>query len=519
MRNILFLLLFVNLPFSGSTQDSLAIHYADLIRSKILKTHIKNLASNSMQGRHTGDPGQKKAAVYLYQEFKKHQLCAPSQSFDSLHYFQPFSMLAQREPEGSIQVDSKTFRNMDDFLYEGRISDGNDSLPIVFVGWGRQLDFENENLKDKAILFLADNQRAAIATADNIHKKTGAKVFLYANGKTLNQYSKMIQWQKRIYDLNKYYFPKKNDKESRKKDSLNNPKFFELLKNIPQTMNFAISPEIFQQIMGESAKKIRSKLVKSGAKEQSFQPIDKQLSLHIRANVKKVNSENVLALIPGKELTEETIVVSAHYDHLGKKGKSIFYGANDNASGTAALLELARVFQQATKEGNGPRRNILFLAFSGEEKGMLGSKYYVNHPTVPLQQTIVNLNIDMIGRKDDHHKNSDYIYLAGTNHLAPKLKTISDSLNQLYSNLELDYEYDYPNNMFYQASDQASFVKKGIPAIFYFNGLNDDYHSPSDTWDKIDFQSTTKVTRFIFHSLWELANRTERISKTEIAAK
>ncbi len=226
------------------------------------------------------------------------------------------------------------------------------------------------------------------------------------------------------------------------------------------------------------------------------------------------SSENVVAFIPGSEFPEEVIVISAHYDHLGKKGKEVYNGADDNASGTSAVLEIAQAFQKAKKSGYGPKRSILFMHLTGEEEGLFGSKYYTSHPIYPLANTIVNLNIDMVGRVDKKHKNKpNYIYLIGADKLSSELHKLSEETNKKYSQLKLDYTYNDEKdpNRFYYRSDHYNFAKNNIPIIFYFNGVHDDYHQLTDTPDKINFEILAKRTQLVFYTAWEIANREKRL--------
>ena len=228
---------------------------------------------------------------------------------------------------------------------------------------------------------------------------------------------------------------------------------------------------------------------------------------------KYIKGENVLGFIEGTDLKEELIIITAHYDHLGKHEDKIFNGADDDGSGTVATLEIAEAFMLAKKEGNGPRRSVLIMPVSGEEKGLLGSKYYTDHPIYPLENTVANLNIDMIGRVDDWHENGDYVYLIGADMLSQELHDISEQTNDQYIGLELDYTFnaeDDPNRYYYR-SDHYNFAKNNIPVIFYFNGVHEDYHKVTDTVEKIDFNKIQTITRLVFLTAWELANRDERI--------
>ena len=228
---------------------------------------------------------------------------------------------------------------------------------------------------------------------------------------------------------------------------------------------------------------------------------------------KRIKGENVLGYIEGADLKEELIIITAHYDHLGKHDSLVFNGADDDGSGTAATLEIAEAFMLAKKAGKGPRRSVLIMPVSGEEKGLLGSKYYTKNPIYPLNNTIANLNIDMIGRLDDWHDTANYVYLIGADRLSQELHDISEQVNKKYIRLNLDYKFneeDDPNRYYYR-SDHYNFAKNNIPVIFYFNGVHEDYHKATDTVEKIEFKKTETITRLVFLTAWELANREERI--------
>ncbi|MAT90458.1 MAG: peptidase M28 [Flavobacteriaceae bacterium] len=231
-------------------------------------------------------------------------------------------------------------------------------------------------------------------------------------------------------------------------------------------------------------------------------------------------SENVVAFIKGSEKPEEVIVLSAHYDHVGvDENGAVYNGADDDGSGTVSMLEMAEAFQQAVKEGNGPKRSILFLHVTGEEIGLYGSKYYTENPLYPLENTVCNLNTDMIGRIDpDKKDNPNYIYLIGSDKLSQELHDVSEQVNEQYVNLELDYTYNDENdpNRFYYRSDHYNFAKNNIPIIFYFNGVHEDYHKPTDTPDKIEYELMAKRARLIFLTAWEVANREGRITADKL---
>ena len=225
------------------------------------------------------------------------------------------------------------------------------------------------------------------------------------------------------------------------------------------------------------------------------------------------DSENIWAYIEGSEKPNEVIVISAHYDHIGIKNGEIYNGADDDGSGTVALLEIAQAFEIAKKEGHGPKRSILFLHVTGEEHGLLGSSYYSQNPLFPLANTITDINIDMIGRHDDlHNDSSDYVYLIGSDYLSTDLYTICEDANKKYVNLFLDYKFNDRTdpNRFYYRSDHYNFAKNGIPSVFLFNGVHADYHKATDEVQKIEFDALKKRTQLAFTIAWELANRENR---------
>ena len=225
------------------------------------------------------------------------------------------------------------------------------------------------------------------------------------------------------------------------------------------------------------------------------------------------DSENILAFIEGTEKPEEIIVISAHYDHVGTNNGVVYNGADDDGSGTVAVMEIAEAFQQAKKSGKGPKRSILILHVTGEEHGLLGSKYYSENPVFDLKNTVANLNIDMIGRSDKENEGKNYVYVIGSDMLSTELKKINVAANKATQNLELNYKYDDPNDpmRLYYRSDHYNFAKHGIPVAFFFDGIHEDYHQPTDDPEKIDYPLLQKRAQLVFATAWELANRKERI--------
>ena len=207
--------------------------------------------------------------------------------------------------------------------------------------------------------------------------------------------------------------------------------------------------------------------------------------------------------------------ISAHSDHEGVIDGEIYNGADDNGSGTAAVLEIAEAFNEAVKDGYKPKRSIVFLHVTAEEKGLHGSRYYSNNPIFPIENTMATLNIDMIGRVDPSHKdNENYIYVIGSDRISTELHFIAQKANDKFTKLNLDYKYNADNdpNRYYYRSDHYNFALKGIPIIFFFNGEHEDYHKPTDTADKINYPLLSKRTKLIFATAWHIANSDERLN-------
>ena len=236
--------------------------------------------------------------------------------------------------------------------------------------------------------------------------------------------------------------------------------------------------------------------------------------LNAQYNENLPDSENIWAFIEGSEKPNEIVVISAHYDHVGVKNGEIYNGADDDGSGTVAIMEIAAAFQKAKDQGHGPKRSILIIHMTGEEHGLHGSRYYSENPLFPLINTVADINIDMIGRRDEFHTaNNNYVYVIGSDYLSTDLYNICEEVNKQNKLLTIDYKYNDKNdpNRFYYRSDHYNFAKNGIPSVFLFNGTHADYHKPTDEVSKIEFDALTKRTQYGFAIAWEIANREKRL--------
>jgi hypothetical protein len=259
--------------------------------------------------------------------------------------------------------------------------------------------------------------------------------------------------------------------------------------------------------------------------EEAASPRDlKNLKKTLRINASnqgpRYETQNVIGILDGSDpkLKNEYIMFSAHYDHLQTTGETIYNGADDDGSGTSAVLEIAQAFAVGPR----PRRSILIIFHTAEEENLMGSTYFVQHPTLPLSSIVVDLNIDMIGRTrkpgDTNPANlelsdANSLYLIGSDALSAELHRLSEQTNEDTVRMNLDYRYSNPEHPYklYYRSDHWNYAKNGIPVIFYFTGLHEDYHRPTDDVDKLDFKKMARITRFIFATGWRIANLDHRL--------
>ena len=233
--------------------------------------------------------------------------------------------------------------------------------------------------------------------------------------------------------------------------------------------------------------------------------------VQLKAEVSKfpVDYPNVAGVFKGGKNPTNYVVVSAHLDHLGTHFGKMYPGADDNGSGSATLLELARLYAERRTAGLGSDNTVIFLWFTGEESGLLGSQYFVEHAPIPVDRILANLNVDMIGRADASHKvDQPYLYLVGSDKLSTELHRLSEEVNNDCCQIELDYTYNDPADphRYYYRSDHYNFAKNGIPCIFYFSGVHADYHQPSDTADKLDYQRIARNAQLIFETSLRISN-------------
>ncbi len=482
------------------------MRYSKNITAGVMSENLHVIASDAYEGRETGKRGQKMAAVYIAKLFK----AAGIPPYKDTTYFQQFMLNIILPKPAEILIDGKKYDgNKDYFNLPGQIEQRIDAENVQFLGYGIQDenydDYKGVDVKDKVVMILSGEPVAS----DSLSLVTGKKI------KSMWSSYYKVKLEKARENKVKVLLIASEDIE---KEMLNNKRRIESpsmkLEEADDNMVIVyISKQMAEDILQkETIESIKQKI--SAIRKPLNILVKTKITIKIKNEVEKVGSENVLAYVEGSDLKDQLVVVTAHYDHLGMEGDKVFNGADDDGSGTVAVIELAKTFEKAKKEGHGPRRSMLFMTVAGEEKGLLGSSYYVQNPVYPLKNTVCDLNIDMIGRVDPRHENNpDYIYLIGSDKLSSQLHNISETANKTYSNLELDYTYndEKDRNRFYYRSDHYNFAKNGIPVIFYFNGVHADYHKETDEVEKINFNKMEKITRLVFFTAWELANRNERI--------
>lgn len=522
MRKIIppFVLILACASGFAQAQDKNAIKFAQTITAEDVKKHISILASDEFEGRETGREGQRKAAKYIADSFKKIGLGSATDS----SYFQKFPLTLSTPESAVMEVGEKKFENMKDFYV---FPFGNDlkleKQNLVFLGYGisdeKYDDYKNANVKDKILLVLggeplSDDSVSFITGTKELSEWTNdfRKKSRYAKSKgaaalmVINMnFDANIQFMKGFLESSTLKL--ETEKKEEKKDD--NSRYG---KKIPQ---LGISVKTANEILETEKMKVDELKKKIRTTKQPFAfEIQTSAKLEIKNKEDKITSENVLGVIKGSEFPDEFIFITAHYDHLGIREGKVFNGADDNGSGTAGVIEIGEAFSTAAQAGFLPKRTIVFMTVAGEEKGLLGSSYYTDNPIFPIVNTVCDLNIDMIGRADDEHKNdSNFVYIIGSDKISTDLHKINESCNSTYTKLKLDYKYNDINDpqRFYYRSDHYNFAEKGVPIIFYFNGIHDDYHKETDEIQKINFALAAKRTQLVFHTAWEIANRKDRI--------
>ena len=497
---LLFSLFVAILSAQDNTNTSIATKYAETITAEDMREDLTILASDALEGRETGTRGQKMAAAYIRAHFEELGLQAPVIDGDKMSYYQDVKLKTSKPGEVYLKVGGKKLTNLKEFLYYGDAQNTEEiTSEVVFVGGGSEKEFDAVDVEGKIILFVNPNRRERGVILKRA-KERGVYTALAVRSLDDEEFNTLLARYSGFFARESMSLDVEGDIESDEEAS----------------GMFYVSPTIAGEILGKSFDDLTKAIddFNTGKVKALKRIKSKKVSYKIDFISKKILSENVLGYLEGSDLKEELLVITSHYDHLGIKNGKIYNGADDDGSGTVAVMDIAEAFVKAKADGNGPRRSILFMTVTAEEKGLLGSEFYADNPIFSLESTVADLNIDMIGRIDDRELESqDYVSLVGADKLSTELHEISEQMNKMHTNLFLDYTFNdvnHPERIYYR-SDHWNFAKNGIPVIFYTTGSHPDYHKSTDTVEKIEFELMTRRTKLVFYTAWEIVNRDKRL--------
>lgn len=477
LRSLVWIVILL-LTASLAAQDKKSLKYGKTITAADLKAKLSVLAHDSLGGRETGEEGQMIAAQYIADKFTAYGLKPPVDRDGEKSYFQMLPLKQAVWTNLYLKKGDDKVENLDGFVYFSQAETrGEEYVETIYIGDGATLT----DLEVDGKFITAKNSSLTEQIMEQA-KELGAMGVI----SIMEDNSEFNSLKARA---GRFFRPRLRF------DFNDDADILIILDNTKAEW-------LYEKAISEMEAGDESNFILNA--DKVFRPKE---------------SMNVLGFLEGSEKPDEVLIITAHYDHIGIIDGEINNGADDDGSGTSTVLELAEAFTTAAKKGKGPKRSILFMTVAGEEKGLLGSRYYTDvDPVFPLDNTIANLNIDMVGRVDDAHlENPDYIYLIGSDKLSSELHELSEKVNNAFVNITLDYKYNDENdpNRFYYRSDHYNFAKNDIPVIFYFNGTHADYHRPTDTIEKINFEQMEKRARLVFYTGWEIANREERIRLNE----
>ena len=429
------------------------------IDKKELKQTIKVLASDSMEGRLTGTLGQMKAARYIAGQFRTNGLTGNGNN----GFYDDFKLLQVYRGETYLKTGDRRLNDFEEMVYMGHEPQNEEQeSELIFGGRGTPEELDQIDVKNRMVLVFAKNVRSSFFVNEEL-KRRGANGVILANPDNVLQFESVRKTLKNFMTRKRYMFA---DGERQRMDTSH------------VFREFIIPNNQIGNVMGVSLKEL-NQLVEA-------KDIDHCQVTTIRLKCERIENRttgrNVIGVLKGR--SDTAIYITAHYDHLGTDGHFYFHGADDNASGVASMLELAKIFSGWPEM----KYTMVFLATTGEEVGELGVRYQVNRNDFEPAKVLVNMNIDMIGRVDEQHiGKADYLYSIGTD-AQPKLAALFEKADQQVPQCSFDYTFNNSHDLtgYYMRSDQYHFYKKGIPAVMFFAGMHKDYHKPTDTPEKIN---------------------------------
>lgn len=507
MKKYFLLLLVASFAFGQKNFDKNATKGLESITANDLRSHLMFLASDELEGRETTFRGQKVAAQYIASVFRKLNL-KPAGKGNS--YFQPFELdVVRPHASSTLKLTSPsgivTYHFGTDFITTAA-KDTAFAAPLVFVGFtDTPLSPEQEaGLIDRVAVVFAGRRSDVLNPSPTAGRTRGgfrafqnaAAVILITHEATQGSVEELAKTLANT--LQKGSMSIKGTPSRRGRG--------QILLTVSSAVGASLLAEFGTPLADLRINAAKDSL--SGPRELK----NVTLALDLRAHHEVKMSENVAAILEGSDpsLKNEYVVLTAHYDHVGVSASTgeIYNGADDDGSGTSMILELAEAFVMNPSK---PKRSLVFMTVAGEEKGLLGSSYYVQNPLLPLEHTTTNLNIDMIGRIDKKHEGpqtTPYVYVIGSDKISTELDSILVAANKQTVNLSLDYEFNDDNdpNQFYRRSDHYNFARHGIPIVFFFTGIHEDYHRPTDDVEKIEFDRMVKIGQLIYATAWKAGN-------------
>ncbi|MCJ0741445.1 M28 family peptidase [Pedobacter montanisoli] len=515
-------------------QDKNAMKFSAPVNKDRAYSHLSILASDEYEGRETGKKGAWMAAEYIKKQFQSFGLVGPVKNSKD-PYFQKVGLVSYDLTSSGFSINGKALQAYKDFnVPNGTVPVSGLNISaneVVFAGYGISKEGFDElnglNLEDKVVMIFSagdpTNPQAATAQSND---RAAMRAAMMARQKALGEIAKRKPKALLIIDLNFDKTPLwMKEAGANGRLMLKNEATAAAIQKSPAYASVTISKSTADEILKSSGTNIDALVKKiTETVKPASQVVKANITIKAEKKENEVRAENVLGFLEGSDpkLKNEVLVVTGHYDHIGlvkdpNAKDKVNNGADDDGSGTTGVLLLAEAFSKAKKAGNGPKRSILFMTVCGEEKGLLGSEWYSENPVFAVENTIANLNTDMIGRIGEEYlgkpDSANYVYSIGSYKLSTDLGKLSEKVNDTYTKLKLDYKFDDPKDpqQIYYRSDHYNFAKLGIPVIFYYDGmLEQDYHQPGDEVSKINFSLLAKRAQLIYYTAWELANMPNR---------
>ncbi|MDD2278941.1 MAG: M28 family peptidase [Bacteroidales bacterium] len=459
-----------------------------------IKKHIEILCSPDFYGRSplTGD--DKKAAIYIDSIFTAQKL-KPYKTVPTTSYKQPFSIVCTTPKSSIITFLGKTYNFGADFITLGTEQVTFNEISVVFGGTGTPEELDIIDLKGKALLILTNNLRVGALNIQDIAKSKDCALVILVNP-TKTQQFEQISRQVNVLQFETTYTI------ANSKKSVLTRSFSPLADPVPQIL---ISNQLAGAILGENPHTVWHRI--NRGEETRVLPPSLKLGLQFERQIDTINTQNVIGWIPSSNNSHRSIVVCAHFDHLAPQGQDWYPGADDNASGTTLLIELAKRFAAKTKQGVEFKNNIVFAAFSAEEIGLLGSEHYSKNPLFPIDSTIIVLNFDMVGRVGKQDGIEKTLFISGANRIE-RFSEIALHVNADTS-LYIDYK-SMADIASYLLSDHYYFELKGIPAYLLTTGLHQEYHTPFDTPDRISYKGINDIINYAQRLIIHLDSNTNQ---------